>query len=80
VRQEGINSPNASLQDRRRHLAAPARKRVHGQPDRGGRRAVVAGDGRPRPATTAGLTTASVEMKWVNGWSAAATFEGGSPM
>jgi hypothetical protein len=22
------------------------------------------------------LTTASVEMKWVNGWSAAATFEG----
>jgi uncharacterized protein with beta-barrel porin domain len=22
------------------------------------------------------LTTASVEMKWINGWSAAATFEG----
>nr|WP_283815496.1 hypothetical protein [Bradyrhizobium jicamae] len=23
------------------------------------------------------LTTAAVEMKWINGWSAAATFEGG---
>jgi uncharacterized protein with beta-barrel porin domain len=27
-------------------------------------------------ASDAALTTASVEMKWVNGWSAAATFEG----
>ena len=27
-------------------------------------------------AHDSGLTTASVEMKWINGWSAAATFEG----
>jgi outer membrane autotransporter protein len=27
-------------------------------------------------ASDAALTTASVEMKWLNGWSAAATFEG----
>ena len=27
-------------------------------------------------ARDAALTTASAEMKWVNGWSAAATFEG----
>jgi uncharacterized protein with beta-barrel porin domain len=29
-----------------------------------------------RQATDAALTTASVEMKWMNGWSAAGTFEG----
>ena len=29
-----------------------------------------------RPAADAALTTASAEMKWINGWSAAATFEG----
>jgi autotransporter-associated beta strand protein len=29
-----------------------------------------------RPAADAALTTASVEMKWLNGWSAAGTFEG----
>ena len=28
------------------------------------------------PARDAALTTASAEMKWLNGWSAAATFEG----
>jgi hypothetical protein len=27
-------------------------------------------------ASDSALTTASVEMKWMNGWSAAATFEG----
>ena len=27
-------------------------------------------------APDSALTTASVEMKWINGWSAAATFEG----
>jgi uncharacterized protein with beta-barrel porin domain len=27
-------------------------------------------------ASDSALTTAAVEMKWVNGWSAAATFEG----
>jgi uncharacterized protein with beta-barrel porin domain len=27
-------------------------------------------------ASDSALTTASAEMKWVNGWSAAATFEG----
>jgi uncharacterized protein with beta-barrel porin domain len=27
-------------------------------------------------ASNSALTTASAEMKWVNGWSAAATFEG----
>jgi len=31
--------------------------------------------GRHR-AQEAALTTASAEMKWMNGWSAAATFEG----
>jgi hypothetical protein len=29
-----------------------------------------------RRASDAAPTTASVEMKWINGWSAAATFEG----
>jgi uncharacterized protein with beta-barrel porin domain len=29
-----------------------------------------------RPAADSALTTASVEMKWLNGWSAAASFEG----
>jgi hypothetical protein len=29
-----------------------------------------------RQASDAALTTASAEMKWSNGWSAAATFEG----
>ena len=28
------------------------------------------------PAADAALTTASVEMKWLNGWSVAGTFEG----
>jgi uncharacterized protein with beta-barrel porin domain len=28
------------------------------------------------PARDSALTTASVESKWINGWSAAATFEG----
>jgi uncharacterized protein with beta-barrel porin domain len=28
------------------------------------------------PSHDAALTTASAEMKWINGWSAAATFEG----
>ena len=34
---------------------------------------VVNGSAQARDAA---LTTASVEMKWLNGWSAAATFEG----
>ena len=29
-----------------------------------------------KPAADAALTTASLEMKWRNGWSAAGTFEG----
>jgi uncharacterized protein with beta-barrel porin domain len=29
-----------------------------------------------RQASDAALTTAAVELKWINGWSAAATFEG----
>jgi uncharacterized protein with beta-barrel porin domain len=29
-----------------------------------------------RQASDSALTTASAEMKWLNGWSAAATFEG----
>jgi hypothetical protein len=29
-----------------------------------------------RQASDSALTTASAEMKWINGWSAAATFEG----
>jgi hypothetical protein len=49
-------SSDPGLQDPRHQLAARARQRVHGQPDRGDRRAVVAGDGRPRPAAPAGLT------------------------
>jgi len=49
-------SSDPGLQDPRHHLAARARQRVHGQPDRGDRRAVVAGDRRPRPAAPAGLT------------------------
>jgi uncharacterized protein with beta-barrel porin domain len=29
-----------------------------------------------RQASESALTTASIEMKWMNGWSAAGTFEG----
>jgi hypothetical protein len=35
-------------------------------------------NGAPQ-ASDAALVTESAEMKWMNGWSAAATFEGGSP-
>jgi hypothetical protein len=49
-------SSDPRLKYRRCHFSTRARQRVHGQPDRGDRRAVVAGDRRPRTAAPAGLT------------------------
>jgi hypothetical protein len=67
-RRRRVRSTDPGLQDSRCHFSARARQRVHGQPDRGDRRDLVAGDGRPRPAAPAALTPRAIidspDLKW----------------
>jgi len=56
---------------RRRHHALRGRTVHDVRPAR-----LCRAGGGARQATDAALTTASAELKWMNGWSAAGTFEG----